>query len=88
MDSLTLRAETLLPEALRLLRGLVEINSFTANAAGVNLVAEMTAEMFAELGFGAEVSPGATDGRGTQGVRRRRGSGGGAGVGVGAGGRG
>ena len=76
MDSLTLRAETLLSEALRLLRGLVEINSFTANAAGVNLVAEKTAEMFAELGFEAEFSPCATEGTGNHVFLRRRGSGG------------
>lgn len=76
MDSLTSHTETLLPEALRLLRGLVEINSFTANAAGVNLVAEKTAEMFAELGFEAEFSPCAAEGTGNHVFLRRRGSGG------------
>jgi glutamate carboxypeptidase len=54
----------------------VEINSFTANAAGVNLVAEKTAEMFAELGFEAEFSPCATEGTGNHVFLRRRGSGG------------
>lgn len=76
MDALTASAENHLAEALRLLRGLVEINSFTANAAGVNLVAEKTAEMFAELGFEAEFSPCATEGTGNHVFLRRRGSGG------------
>jgi len=76
MDVLTTSAENHLAEALRLLRGLVEINSFTANAAGVNLVAEKTAEMFAELGFEAEFSPCATEGTGNHAFLRRRGAGG------------
>ncbi len=76
MDSLTAAAENHLAEALRLLRVLVEINSFTANAAGVNLVAEKTAEMFAELGFEAEFSPCATEGTGNHVFLRRQGSGG------------
>lgn len=76
MDSLTAFAENLLPEALRLLRRLVEINSFTANAAGVNLVAEKTAEIFAELGFESEFSPCATEGTGNHVFLRRRGAGG------------
>lgn len=65
-----------LPEAMRWLRGLVEINSFTANPAGVNAVAEKTAEMFAELGFEAEHSPCATPGTGNHLFLRRRGLGG------------
>ena len=76
MDSLTASAENLLPEALRLLRRLVEINSFTANAAGVNLVAEKTAEMFAELGFKAEFSACETEGTGHHVFLRLRGAGG------------
>jgi glutamate carboxypeptidase len=76
MDALTASAENHLAEALRLLRGLVEINSFTANAAGVNLVAEKTAEIFTELGFEAEFSPCATDSTGNHVFLRRRGSGG------------
>jgi len=43
------------PAALDLLRRLVAINSFTANAAGVVAVARLTAEAFAPLGFTAEL---------------------------------
>jgi glutamate carboxypeptidase len=38
---------------------MVEINSFTANPAGVNALAELTADLFAGLGFQAEVVPSA-----------------------------
>jgi glutamate carboxypeptidase len=50
-------AERHLPAALDLLRRLVAINSFTANAAGVDAVARLTAEAFAPLGFTAELVP-------------------------------
>ncbi len=50
-------AERHLPAALDLLRHLVAINSFTANAAGVDAVARLTAEAFAPLGFTAELVP-------------------------------
>lgn len=40
-----------------LLRQMVAINSFTANPAGVNELAEVTAVAFAELGFTAEYVP-------------------------------
>ncbi len=60
----TISSETLLAalrhrqaEALQWLRRLVEVNSFTANAEGVNRVAELTVKMFAELGFAAEMVP-------------------------------
>jgi glutamate carboxypeptidase len=43
-----------LPVYLDLLQRMVEINSFTANPAGVNALGELTAEAFAELGFTAE----------------------------------
>lgn len=43
--------ENLLPRALRLLRSMVEINSFTANATGVNRLGAFTAGSFASLGF-------------------------------------
>ncbi len=39
---------------LKLLRQMVEINSFTLNPSGVNAVGELTAEVFTELGFTAE----------------------------------
>jgi glutamate carboxypeptidase len=43
-----------MPTYLDLLRQMVDINSFTANAAGVNRLGELTAKAFAELGFTAE----------------------------------
>lgn len=43
-----------LPEAMDALRQMVGINSFTHNAAGVNCVGNLTAELFAPLGFIAE----------------------------------
>ncbi|MGB1253501.1 MAG: M20/M25/M40 family metallo-hydrolase [Candidatus Promineifilaceae bacterium] len=46
-----------LPQYLEMLRQMVEINSYTANAAGVNELASVTSEMFAELGFSAESIP-------------------------------
>jgi len=57
-------AEKHLPGSLDLLRRLVAINSFTANAAGVDAVARLTAEAFAPLGFNAELVPCATPGTG------------------------
>lgn len=46
--------ENLLPEALEMLRVMVEINSYTSNIGGVNRLAEVTAQYFAPLGFTAE----------------------------------
>ena len=46
-----------MPEALRWLERMVGVNSFTANAAGVNRLGELTAECFAPLGFNAEYVP-------------------------------
>ncbi|HVV00133.1 MAG TPA: M20/M25/M40 family metallo-hydrolase, partial [Verrucomicrobiae bacterium] len=46
-----------LPEALELLRQMVEINSYTSNADGVNRLARLTAQLFAPLGFSAEYVP-------------------------------
>jgi glutamate carboxypeptidase len=46
--------ESRLPSYLDLLRQMVAINSFTANAAGINLLGELTAGAFARLGFEAE----------------------------------
>jgi glutamate carboxypeptidase len=46
-----------LPQALDVLRRMVEVNSFTANAAGVDAVGALTAETFAPLGFRAEFVP-------------------------------
>lgn len=46
--------ESSLPRYLDILRQWVEVNSFTANPAGVNRVGDLTAEAFAPLGFQAE----------------------------------
>ena len=46
-----------LPRYLELLRQWVETNSFTANSAGVNALADLTAAAFADLGFAAEQFP-------------------------------
>ncbi|MCP4358814.1 MAG: M20 family metallopeptidase, partial [Chloroflexi bacterium] len=43
-----------LPAYLRMLRQMVEINSFTYNAAGVNALGKLTADIFAPLGFEAQ----------------------------------
>lgn len=53
-QKLTDKLQTLMPEALRWLKRLVDLNSFTSNAQGVNRVVEVTAEMFADLGFAPE----------------------------------
>lgn len=45
------------PETLEFLRRMVEINSFTANADGVNAVGSRVAETFARLDFRAERTP-------------------------------
>lgn len=50
LDYLTPR----LPRHLDALRRMVSVNSFTPNAAGVNAVGALTAELFAPLGFAAE----------------------------------
>lgn len=54
IESLTGHLESLLPSALHWLKRLVDLNSFTSNAIGVNRVVEVTAEMFEELGFAPE----------------------------------
>ncbi len=43
-----------MPAALEMLRRMVGINSYTSNPAGVNEVARLTTQCFAELGFTAE----------------------------------
>lgn len=43
-----------LPDTLMWLKRLVDLNSFTSNALGVNRVVDVTAEMFEDLGFVAE----------------------------------
>lgn len=55
--SLQNSAEKHLPAALDFLRRLVDINSFTANPAGIDHVAKLTAEAFAPLGFSSQFVP-------------------------------
>ena len=43
-----------MPQYLTLLQQMVGVNSFTANAVGVNELGSQTAEVFAELGFTTE----------------------------------
>jgi glutamate carboxypeptidase len=69
-------AERHLPAALDLLRRLVAINSFTANAAGVEAVARLTAEAFEPLGFTAELAPCTIPGTGPHLFLTHRGNGG------------
>ncbi|NLT71436.1 MAG: M20 family metallopeptidase [Verrucomicrobiaceae bacterium] len=57
-------ARSHLPDALDLLRRLVEVNSFTTHAEGVDAVGRLTAEAFAPLGFDAEWIPSHTSGAG------------------------
>jgi glutamate carboxypeptidase len=45
---------SLVPEAMRWLQNMVNINSFTVNREGVNLMGTLTAECFAPLGFSPE----------------------------------
>lgn len=46
-----------LPDYLELLRQMVEINSFTQNASGVNQLGKLTAASFSHLGFQAAFAP-------------------------------
>jgi glutamate carboxypeptidase len=48
-----------LPEAMDILKTMVDINSFTANPEGVNRLGQYTAEVFSKLGFTAECVPAA-----------------------------
>lgn len=43
-----------LPDYLEMLRKMVAINSFTTNPDGINALGQLTADLFAPLGFGAE----------------------------------
>jgi glutamate carboxypeptidase len=55
-DSESVKAwiQSRVPEAMAILERMVRVNSFTANAAGVNRVGQLTADCFAPLGFVAE----------------------------------
>ncbi len=73
VELLESRLRQSLPEALEILRQMVSINSFTDNAAGVNSVGELTAKVFAPLGFSSESIPSNTSGHGNHLVLRRLG---------------
>ncbi|MBU0511596.1 MAG: M20/M25/M40 family metallo-hydrolase [Chloroflexi bacterium] len=62
-----------LPFYLDMLRRMVAINSFTANAAGVNALADLTADIFADLEFTAERVPSTNPKYGSHLVLTRRG---------------
>jgi glutamate carboxypeptidase len=64
-----------LPEYLGILRRMVSINSFTANAMGVNQVGQLTAEAFLQFGFECEAIPSTNPKYGTHIFLTRRGSG-------------
>lgn len=64
-----------LPEALDLLRQMVQINSWTDNAAGVNRLGRLTAECFAPLGFTAQFVPAANPAWGDHLILTRPGNG-------------
>lgn len=57
VDDMQAYLETRLPDYLALLERWVVVNSFTANRAGVNRLGEMTAAVFADVGFTAEYVP-------------------------------
>src|SRR5712671_6205606 len=56
-DSLRKFLEPKMPAALEMLRGMVDINSYTTNREGVNRLGRFTAQCFAPLGFTAEFVP-------------------------------
>lgn len=64
-----------LPRYLQMLQEMVAINSFTANPTGVNALADLTAQQFAELGFEAEFIPSENPRFGNHLVLTRQGSG-------------
>lgn len=71
MHPLLAAAERHLPECLRWLRRMVEINSFTTNRDGIARVARVTAECFAELGFEPELASAADPAHGAHLFLRR-----------------
>jgi glutamate carboxypeptidase len=67
--------EQALPRGLDFLKQMVDVNSFTANADGVNKVGRVTAGKFAELGFTSETVPSFNPEFGEHLVLTRRGKG-------------
>ncbi len=74
-DAFFSSAERHLPEALRLIQSLVEVNSYTANASGVAEVAQKTVTAFESLGFSAKFVPCLTPDTGPHLLLSRSGSG-------------
>jgi glutamate carboxypeptidase len=72
-DSLQTFFKNELPAGLEFLRQMVGINSWTLNPAGVNRLAQFTAEHFAPLGFTAEMVPSINPKYGSHLVLTRRG---------------
>lgn len=73
-DRLRTFLEANMPAYLEYLRQMVAINSFTANAAGVNQLGQTTAQLFAQLGFIAETIPSVNPNYGQHLVMSRPGS--------------
>ena len=63
------------PEALDILKQMVEINSYTANIEGVNQLARYTAQCFAPLGFSSELVPSTNPKFGNHLILTRKGAG-------------
>lgn len=76
LPNLHASAQKHLPATLDFLKKLVELNSFTANAPGVDAVARLTAEAFTPLGFSSELVPCADPGTGPHLFLTHRGAGG------------
>jgi len=70
-DSLTTYCQDQLPETLEALRLMVDINSFTENAAGVNRLGGLTARLFEPLGFRPTFVPHPRAGYGSHLILRR-----------------
>ncbi len=73
VESVRIYLDEQMPATLELLRQMVEINSYTANAEGVNRLSRLTAQSFAPLGFTAEFVPSTHQGWGQHLVLTRRG---------------
>lgn len=56
-DRIRTYLEKRLPFYLKSLQQMVDVNSFSTNPAGVNRLGRLTAELFTDLGFGAETVP-------------------------------
>lgn len=73
VQTLKSHLQSLMPEAVEMLRRMVEINSFTSNPAGVNRLSRLTADCFAPLGFTPEFVPSSNPAWGAHLVLRKEG---------------